>query len=151
MPRKTRSELLNEYVERIDRSRRWREQEGLDQTWWRLNDLYRGRHWPQTTAAQRDLIAVNLSFSTVNVIAPSVSVNHPKIVVAANNPEDSKKAVAVEAVVNHLWRHHDFQSPFRRAVKDFLIFGHGWVKVGWKFVEQEMSLTDVQQQDLLDG
>jgi|TARA_R110000823_G_scaffold288773_2_gene407180 hypothetical protein len=150
MARKTRSELLNDYVERIDRSRRWREQEGLDATWWRLNDLYRGRHWPRTTAAQRDLIAVNLSFSTVNVIAPSVSVNHPKIVVAANDPENSSKAASVEAVVNHLWRHHDFQTPFRRAVKDFLIFGHGWLKVGWKFVEQEMSLSDVQRQDLLD-
>ena len=107
MARKTRSELLNDYVERIDRSRRWREQEGLDETWWRLNDLYRGRHWPRTTTAQRDLIAVNLSFSTVNVIAPSVSVNHPKIVVSANDPENSSKAASVEAVVNHLWRHHD--------------------------------------------
>ena len=150
MARKTRSELLNDYVERIDRSRRWREQEGLDETWWRLNDLYRGRHWPRTTTAQRDLIAVNLSFSTVNVIAPSVSVNHPKIVVSANDPENSSKAASVEAVVNHLWRHHDFRTPFRRAVKDFLIFGHGWVKVGWKLVEQEMSLSDVQRQDLLD-
>ena len=150
MARKTRSELLNDYVERIDRSRRWREQEGLDETWWRLNDLYRGRHWPRTTTAQRDLIAVNLSFSTVNVIAPSVSVNHPKIVVSANDPENSSKAASVEAVVNHLWRHHDFRTPFRRAVKDFLIFGHGWIKVGWKFVEQEMSLSDVQRQDLLD-
>ena len=77
-------------------------------------------------------------------------VNHPKIVVAANDPENSSKAASVEAVVNHLWRHHDFQTPFRRAVKDFLIFGHGWLKVGWKFVEQEMSLSDVQRQDLLD-
>ena len=150
MPRKTRSETLDQYRQRIDRARRWRDQEGLDETWWRLNDLYRGRHWPRSTVSQRDLIAVNLSFSTVNVIAPSVSVNHPKIVVSANEPENSDRAAFVEAVVNHMWRHHDFRTPFRRAVKDFLIFGHGWIKVGWKFVEQETSLSDMEQQEMLD-
>jgi len=61
MARKTRSETLDQYRQRIDRARRWRDQEGLDETWWRLNDLYRGRHWPRTTTADRDLIAVNLS------------------------------------------------------------------------------------------
>ncbi len=104
MPRKTRGETLDQYRQRIDRARRWRDQEGLDETWWRLNDLYRGRHWPRSTTAQRDLIAVNLSFSTVNVIAPSVSVNHPKIVVSANEPQNGDRAAFVEAVVNHMWR-----------------------------------------------
>ena len=72
MARKTRAELHEQYAQRIDRARRWRDQEGYTETWRRLNDLYRGKHWPRTTAAERDLIAVNLSFSTVNVIAPSV-------------------------------------------------------------------------------
>ena len=150
MARKTRAELHEQYAQRIDRARRWRDQEGYTETWRRLNDLYRGKHWPRTTAAERDLIAVNLSFSTVNVIAPSVSVNHPKIVVSANDPENSDRAAFVEAVVNHLWKHHDFRTPFRRAVKDFLIFGHGWLKVGWKFLEQERSLSESEQESLLD-
>ena len=73
---------------------------------------------------------LHLAFSTINVIAPSVSVNHPKIVVTPNQPEDEDRSAFVEAVVNYLWKHHDFRSPFKRAVKDFLIFGHGWIKVG---------------------
>ena len=150
MARKTRAEQLEEFQHRLDLSRRWREEEGYDSTWRRLIDLYRGKHWPRTTSAQRDLIAVNLSFSTVNVIAPSVAVNHPKIVVKANHPEDEDRASFVEAVINHLWRHHDFRKPFRRAVKDFLIFGHGWMKVGWRFVEQERSLGDGERDEILD-
>ena len=142
MARKTRDELLGDFQHRLDLSRRWRDEEGYDRTWRRLIDMYRGKHWPRTTSAQRDLITVNLSFSTVNVIAPSVAVNHPKIVVKANHPGDEANASFVEAVVNHLWRHHDFRKPFRRAVKDFLILGHGWLKVGWRFVEQERSLGD---------
>ena len=142
MARKTRDELLSDYQHRLDMSRRWRDEEGHDRTWRRLIDLYRGKHWPRTTSAMQDLITVNLSFSTVNVIAPSVAVNHPKIVVKANHPDDEDAASFVEAVVNHLWRHHDYRKPFRRAVKDFLIVGHGWLKVGWRFVEQERSLGD---------
>ena len=149
MAKKTRQELLDHAQERVRKCKQWRESENLDQTWKRLNDLYRGKHFPATTINKQDLISVNLAFSTVNVIAPSVAVNYPKIVVQANNPEDRDRAVFVEAVINHLWKHHDFRTPFRRAVKDFLIFGHGWVKVGWKFVEQEQTITDNEREGLI--
>ena len=146
MARKTRKEKHEIITERIISSTRWRNEMGYDQLWKRMIDLYRGKHWPQTTANNEDLIAVNIAFSTINVIAPSVSVNHPKIVVTPNQPEDEDRAVFVEAVVNHLWKHHDFRTPFRSAVKDFLIFGHGWIKVGWKFVEQERSLSEAEKE-----
>ena len=123
---------------------------GYDSLWQRMTDLYRGRQWPKTTATNEDLIVVNLAFSTVNVIAPSVSVNHPKIVVSATQEEDQDRAAFVEAVVNYLWRHHDFRKPFRRAVKDFLITGHAWMKVGWKFVEQERTLSESEREEMLD-
>ena len=148
MAQKTRAELHEQYTRRLERTRRWREEQAYDRTWWRLIDLYRGKHWADTTRSRSDLIAVNLAFSTINVIAPSVSVNHPKIVVSANDEGNADRAAFVEAVVNHLWRHHDFRKPFRRAVKDFLIFGHGWVKIGWKFLEQETSLAEAER-DLL--
>lgn len=149
MAKKTRSETLSATKERIDKCKQWRDSEGLDRTWSRLNDLYRGKHWPATTANNQDLIAVNIAFSTVNVIAPSVSVNYPKIVVQANNPEDRNRAVFAEAVINYIWKHHDFRTPYRRAVKDFLIFGHGWVKVGWKFVEQEQTISENERSMML--
>ena len=148
MAKKTRAELHEVYQERLNTSRRWREEEQYDETWRRLRDLYRGKHWPLTTMAQRDLIAVNLAFSTINVIAPSVAVNHPKIVVSATMPANEQRAAQVEAVANYLWRHHDFRAPFRRAVKDFLIFGHGWVKVGWRFLEQERLLSMSERTDM---
>ena len=149
MPRKTRSELHESLQRKLEGSIRWREDAGYDSLWRRMTDLYRGKHWPTTTSSNEDLIAVNLAFSTINVIAPSVSVNHPKIVVTPNDPDGGDRSAFVEAVVNHLWKHHDFRTPFRRAVKDFLVFGHGWVKVGWKFVEQERRLGDAERGELL--
>ncbi len=148
MARKTRAEQHSITLQKITAAARWRDDMGYDQLWRRMVDLYRGKHWPNTTVSNEDLIAVNLAFSTVNVIAPAVSVNHPKIVVTPNQPEDEDRAAFVEAVVNHLWRHHDFRKPFRRSVKDFLIFGHGWLKVGWNFVEQERTLSDMERDEL---
>lgn len=150
MARKTRQELLEDYSISIDRCRRWRDEENLEVTWRRLVDLYRGKHWPSSTALNRDMIAVNLAFSTINVIAPSVAVNYPKIVVQATSQENVDRAAFVEAVVNYLWRHHNFRTPFRAAVKDFLIFGHGWVKVGWKFIEQEQSISENERDVLIE-
>ncbi len=150
MARKTRAEQYATAKKRLESSARWREEMGYDSLWQRMTDLYRGKQWPKTTATNEDLIVVNLAFSTVNVIAPSVSVNHPKIVVSATQEEDQDRAAFVEAVVNYLWRHHDFRKPFRRAVKDFLITGHAWMKVGWKFVEQERTLSDSEREEMLD-
>ena len=98
MVKKTRLEILKDSQERIRKCEQWRESENLDRTWRRLNDLYRGKHWPSTTVNNQDLIAVNLAFSTINVIAPSVAVNYPKVVVQANNVEDRDKAIFVEAI-----------------------------------------------------
>ena len=148
MARKTKADKYEIVKRRLDASARWRDEMGYDSLWRRMADLYRVKHWPQTSVSSEDLIAVNLAFSTINVIAPSVSVNHPKIVVTPNQPEDQDRAAFVEAVVNHLWKHHDFRKPFRRAVKDFLIFGHSWVKVGWKFLEQERRLGETEREDL---
>ena len=148
MAKKSKTEKFDVAQRRLRASARWRDEMGYDSLWRRMNDLYRGKHWPRTTASTEDMIAVNLAFSTVNVIAPSVSVNHPKVVVSPTKPEDQDRAAFVEAVVNYLWRHHDFKKPFRRAVKDFLVFGHGWIKTGWKFLEQERLLGDAERDEL---
>jgi hypothetical protein len=137
----SKTERLARYRHRIDHSRRWREQEGYDALWNRLRDLYKGKHFPPGTPDE-DRIAINLAFSTVNVIFPSISVNHPKITVTARRPEDQDGAVLAEQVVNYFWRVHNFRDPFRRATKDFLTFGHGWLKVGYKYVEDERPLSD---------
>ena len=148
MARKTRAEQHEIILRKLDSCARWRQEMGYDSVWQRMIDLYRGKHWPRVTATE-DLVAVNLAFSTVNVIAPSVSVNHPKVVVTPNDPENSDRAAFVEAVINHVWRHHDFRKPFRRSVKDFLIFGHGWIKVGWQFLEQERTLGEEEREDMI--
>lgn len=143
---KSLTDQLKRYRSCVTQAQRWRSNEGYDDLWKRLKDLYRGKHFPKSITTE-DRIAVNVAFSTINVISPSVSINHPQIAVAAQKQEDADRATIVEAIVNYWWRHYEFKPEFRRAVKDFLIFGHGWVKTGYRFVEEQVDRSD----DAIDG
>ena len=135
MARPSNADKLAKYRKQLSNSKRWRRDEDHDSTWRRLVDMYRGRHYE--FASDEDRLLVNVAFSTINVIAPSISVNYPKIAVNATKPEDAPKGIITEAVVNYWWRHYKVKPEFRRAVKDFLVIGHGWLKVGYKYVEEE--------------
>lgn len=150
LPPRTRDDLLKRYRMRVEGSKKWREGEGYDETWKRLRDFYRLKHFEGVS--ETDRVAVAVSFATINVIAPSIAINHPKITCNATIegqpimlPDGTimhdgvAKAAIAEAVVNYWWRHYDFKDELSLAVRDFLIYGHGWVKVGWRYEEVEVE------------
>ena len=147
MARPSNKDILTKYRKKIDAAKRWRQEERLDDGWRRMVDLYRGKHVDQYT--EEDRLVINKAFATINVVYPSVSVNHPRITVSPRTPEDGDTAVIAETVINYWWRHFGCQKQFRRAVKDFLIMGFGWVKVGYKFVEEEVQ-NEFVQNDFVD-
>lgn len=114
----------------LRRSQAWRSEEDYDALWRRMVDLYRGKHYRKKSTEDR--MVVNQAFATKNVIAPSVAVNNPKFAVNARKPEHMDQAVVTEEVLNYLWRVNKYQEEFRLAVDDFLVCGHGWLKVGWR-------------------
>ena len=79
MARPTNKDLLVRYRDKLEQSRKWRKQEKFDDTWKRMIDMYRGKHYKMSS--EEDRLLVNMAFATINVILPSVSVNYPKIVV----------------------------------------------------------------------
>jgi len=140
MARTSNTELITKYRNKIEQSRRWRREENYDDLWRRMIDMYRGKHY--RTISEEDRLLVNMAFATINVISPSVSVNYPKIVVNAKNVDDAPRAIITEEIVNYWWRHFECQREFRRAVKDMLIVGHGWLKTGYRFVETQEGEYD---------
>jgi hypothetical protein len=149
MARKSSADYLKKMKMSVEASRKWRKDDGYDGTWQRLRDMYRGRHFDDYKA--EDQMLVNIAFSTINVISPSISVNYPKITVNAVDSKNAANAVIAEAVVNYWWKKRDVRSEFRRSVKDMLSFGHGWIKVGYRFVEEESIDTDEEYSDDVEG
>ena len=141
MARESNANKLSTYRGHIDWSKRWRANENYDQLWQRLINLYRGRHYRGYVTGDR--LLVNISFSTINTLAPAVSIGRPKINVNPRKPEDADKSIVTESIINYWWQHYGCQKEFQRAVKDYLILGHGWVKTGYRFIE-ESKINDVE-------
>lgn len=142
MARQSNSDKLNRYRGRVEASRKWRQNEQYDNLWTRLINLYRGKHYRGNIPGDR--LLVNICFSTINTLAPAVSIGRPKILVNPRRPEDGDKAILTEAIINYWWQHYGCQPEFQRSVKDSLIIGHGWVKTGYRFVE-EKKLDDIEE------
>ena len=128
-------EYLTWCTEELERSRRWRHNStnNFDDSWKRYSDLYAGKHYDRKSGV--DQLTVNMIFATINVMAPAVAINNPKFAVNARNPESAPQAIITEEVLNYLWRTHKYQRDFRLAINDWLIMGHGWLKMGYKFVK----------------
>lgn len=145
MRSKKKADKLASYQRQLELSQEWRRQEGYDAMWRRMIELYRGKHFEGLS--DDDRIAVNIAFSTANVIFPAISVSIPKISVMANDPENEDRSLFAEAILNYWWNHFDLHVPFRQAAKDFVLIGHGWLKVGWKTKEAQVSYTGAEMEE----
>src|SRR6188472_2300123 len=137
----TQAQLIRTYRANVRRSKRWRS-DNYDDDWKRYIDLYRGKQIASATLADR--LIVNMVFSTVNVLGPAVAVNNPKFVVNARRPEAAPQAVITEEILNYIWRTYRYQEDFRLALNDWIIVGHGWIKIGYKFTKppEEKKIKD---------
>lgn len=137
---------------RVEKAAKARKDAHYDETWSKLIKLYSNQYDYPELAGYEDVIAPNMVFSTVNVIVPSIAINYPKITVTARRPEHMDAAAVVEGVSNYYWRHFDVHDEFRDVVKDFVIIGHGWVKVTWAFSEKEVEMSqDEWKQAVMDA
>jgi hypothetical protein len=146
LPKFSKADLLKRYRARVKDAVAWREREKYDAVWKRMVDMYKGKHFEASTTSE-DRIAVNIAFATINTIEPSIAINSPKITVYATDESKEDQATICEAVINYWWRHDEVKPEFRRAAKDFLIFGHGWLKVGYRYAEgeKERAAEEVQK------
>ena len=73
-----------------------------------------------------------------------MAVNNPRFTVNARSPDDQAQAMITEEVLNYQWRTEPLPGRSSAcAVDDWLDFGHGWMKVGYKFVtEPKVVKTD---------
>jgi hypothetical protein len=104
--------------------------------WDRSERQYEGDHWsidgiPDSTS---DLIVVNMSFSTVNVINPYMTGSSPRFLVSPYSGDATPlNATLQQALLNRIWRSDAVggQEHLEVCAGDFLIYGDGYLKVGF--------------------
>ena len=116
----------------------------LRETQWRQSsDQYDGTvAWavdPDDPTA--DLVNVNLSFSTLNTLLPFVADEDPSFIVEPYSGDSTaENAQLLQSFVNRLWRSNDIQGTkhLRDATFDYLLYGDGYVKVGYDIEQKEI-------------
>ena len=148
MARRSRADVLKRYQGELTRSKKWRQDGDREGKWERMINLYEGNHY--TGMSTDDQMVVNRAFKAKNVIAPSVAVRNPKFIVQAQQPDKAAQALLTEEILNYLWRTYRYKTEFRLVVDDSLTVGHGWLKVGYKFVKPAEVKTPPEDGEPID-
>lgn len=108
--------------------------------WEQSEDQYSGHHWAEQAQGDptADLITINMSFSTVNTIVPYITGSEPHFLVLPYSGDATMRNAKIqEALLNRLWRSEaiDGQEHLETAAVDFLVYGDGYIKVGYDLEE----------------
>lgn len=138
-PRALRSRKWIDIVEEARQKLVWGQtfRESTRETIWRRSERqYEGRHWQDAYIDDptSDLITVNMSFSTVNTIMPYMTGESPNFLVRPYSGSATiRNAKLQQALLNNIWRDPNVegQEEAETATIDFLIYGDGYMKVGY--------------------
>lgn len=126
----------------VGRSHRRATREDL---WVRSEEQYEGNHWYETNDESSDLIVVNMSFSTVNVIMPYMTGNDPKFLVIPYSGNATQRNAAIQqALLNRQWRSRKLagRKHSTDAAWSYLVHGDGFLKAGYNIIDKRNDEGD---------
>ena len=142
-----RKNLLDCYRSRQQESQKLRENKGFDQDWTRFIELYKGRD-PHCDSAEA--MVTNLVYPTVNIMLSSALISNPRITINPRNQDSYLAAAITERALNRDWEREHIQKAIKRATKDRILVGHGWVKVGYRLSETSEIKDGEDPEEALD-
>lgn len=86
-----------------------------------------------------DIVNVNISFSTINTLVPFVADENPKFLVEPFSSDATPEAAGlIQVFINRLWESDEImgQIHLRDSVFDHLVYGDGFIKVGYQIEER---------------
>lgn len=115
--------------------------------WKQSEDQYVGEHWGKipNSDPNADLITVNMSFSTINTIVPYVTASEPNFLVNPYSGDATVRNATIQAaLLNRQWRSRKIAGNrhLRHSTEDALMYGDGWMKVGFTVAEKRVSETE---------
>jgi len=143
--KKTEEEKLNLYKANINWAVKVMEPQHTD--WKRYAKLYQGDQWEEPIP--EDAIVVNQVGPIINTILPSMYTNQPKLRSKPLRPQDAEKAPLVEQVLAYDWRRIRVDDELKLSALDMLVYGMGWILVGYEYEEEEVPRSqDAIEADL---
>lgn len=95
-----------------------------------------------------DLVSVNISFSTINTLLPFVADENPSFIVSPYSGDSSAEhATILQTFLNRVWQSSKVSGTLhvRDSIFDYLLYGDGYVKVGYNIDDQPLYTADGEE------
>jgi len=131
--REKRSNEINKWVAltRLSETERKEKQPNWDM----IDDYFRGWQWNKLKEDNSDIVTVNLVYSHVKVIIPSVYLRYPKIYFSPESPAAIDGCRLLEKVLNADMRKMKLKDTNKRILQDYILYGTGFSKTTFEIEE----------------
>lgn len=131
-----------EWIKRINRAKKFRDQVKDKQHWDQIQEEYEGEYKIAGTTIKYP--PINMVFGYVDTGISKLYFKDPYISVNAKSGKYVNRAPLVEKVINYLVRELGIKKEVEKILRDALMVGHGWVKFGYSGEIQEEEQKEGQ-------
>jgi hypothetical protein len=119
----------SQWMKRINRSLKFRDQVRDDQNWKRIHDEYKGKYIINSGGQKAP--PINLVYGYVETAIPRIYFRDPHMSVNPKGGQSVLGAKILEMSVGYIFRELNLKLQVLRLLKDAFLVGHGWLKYGY--------------------
>ena len=119
----------SQWMKRIRRSLKFRDQVRDDQNWKRIHDEYKGKY--RVNSGGVNSPPINLVYGYVETAIPRIYFRDPHMTVNPKGANSVMGARIMELSVGYIFRELNLKLQVLRVLKDAFLVGHGWLKFGY--------------------
>ncbi len=121
---------IDKWLETISQDKQFQKDQKHDV--WKDNiKRYTGRFHRPMVLEDREFVDVNFVYAYIKTVMPAVYFKDPYIFIQSRGEEDIEKANVIEAIINYVWKEVNLKEEVKRVILDTLLFGVGWMKIGY--------------------
>src|SRR5450631_3597857 len=126
---------VTQWLAAIKKAQEWRDKTDAFQNAPRYISEYKGKWDWLAQSISIPLVPLNLVFAYVKTEIARLYFHNPWITISPRRVEDDGAAKIAEVVINDTWKKLDMKRQGKLALRDALLPGHGWIKVGYTMEE----------------
>lgn len=110
--------------------------------WDTLNKYFQGQQWTKDVPNDYQIIVVNMVYSHLKVVLPTVYPRNPKLFFNPNTAASVDKARLNEAILNTDMEKMKLKQTNRRIIQDVIILGTGFSKTTFEIPDYSVDVRD---------
>ena len=118
-----------QWMKRINRSLKFRDQVRDRQNWKRILEEYKGEYKVNSSGINSP--PINLVYGYVHTAIPRIYFRDPHMSINPKGAESIGAARVLELVINYIFRELNLKNEVHRLLLDAFLYGHGWLKYGF--------------------